>query len=75
MRTKEIFQYALAGLIVIGFFSLLYLVFLDEMPKENKEVGLIVIGAIVGNFNNIVGYFFGSSKSSADKTEIMSKKD
>ena len=74
MKIKDIFQYALAGLIVIGFFSLLYFVFVRPIPPINREVGLIVIGAIVGNFNHIVGYFFGSSKSSAEKTELLNNK-
>lgn len=73
MKVKEIFQYGLGALIVIGFFLLLYLIFVAEIPSPNKELGLIVIGALVGNFNSIVGYFFGSSKGSADKTDILNK--
>lgn len=66
-------MYALGALIVVGFFTILYVVFKAEMPQSNKDIGLLVIGALVAKFSDVVGYFFGSSKSSADKTEIMNK--
>lgn len=73
MKTKEIYMYGLGALIVIGFFVLLVIVFRTEMPERNKEVGLLVIGALVAKFSDVVAYFFGSSKGSADKTEIINK--
>jgi len=73
MKTKEIFMYALGGLVVIGFFFILYIIFSKTMPTENKEIGLLVIGALVTKFGDVINYFFGSSKGSADKTELMNK--
>lgn len=71
MKAKEIYMYALGALIVIGFFVILLVIFRKVMPIENKEIGLLVIGALVAKFGDVVNYFFGSSKGSADKTEIM----
>jgi hypothetical protein len=71
MKNKEIYMYALGALIVTGFFLILYVIFKAEMPASNKDIGLLIIGALVAKFSDVVGYFFGSSKSSADKTEIM----
>jgi len=71
MKTKDIYMYALGALIVVGFFTVLIVVFRTEMPQSNKDIGLLIIGALVAKFSDVVGYFFGSSKSSADKTELM----
>jgi len=70
---KEIYMYALGALIVIGFFFVLYVVFVAEMPQSNKELGLLVIGALVAKFGDVVNYFFGSSKGSSDKNEMIKK--
>ena len=68
---KEIYMYCLGALIVIGFFFILYIVFVAEVPQGNKDLGLLVIGALVVKFGDVVGYFFGSSKGSADKNEMI----
>lgn len=73
MKVKEIFQYALGALIVIGFFFILYIIFKMVLPEGNKDIGLLVIGALIAKFGDVVAYFFGSSKGSADKTEILNK--
>ena len=73
MKTKDIYMYGLGALIVFGFFFILYIIFGKVLPVENKEIGLLVIGALVAKFGDVVNYFFGSSKGSADKTELMNK--
>ena len=71
MKAKDIYMYLLGALIVVGFFVILIVVFRKVMPVENKEIGLMVIGALVAKFGDVVNYFFGSSKGSADKTDLM----
>ena len=71
MKAKEIYMYCLAGLIVIGFFGLLYLLISFSIPEQNKEILNIVVGALIGSFSSIVAYFFGSSLGSARKDEII----
>jgi drug/metabolite transporter (DMT)-like permease len=72
---KDIFQYVLGGLIVIGFFILLYKLINAEVPETNKDLLNLVVGALIGSFATVVGYFYGSSKSSSEKDEIISKKN
>jgi uncharacterized membrane protein YbhN (UPF0104 family) len=74
MKSKDIFQYILGALIVAGFFVLLYLLISTEVPEKNTNVLNLVIGALIGSFTTIVGYFYGSSKGSSEKTELLSKK-
>lgn len=72
---KDIFQYILAALIIIGFFVLLYSLVHKELPEPNKDLLNLIIGALIGSFTTVVGYFFGSSKGSAEKTDIISKQN
>jgi hypothetical protein len=44
-----------------------------SLPTENKEIGYMVIGALVMKFGDVVAYFFNSTKGSSEKTEIISK--
>jgi len=71
MKPKEIFQYALGALIVVAILVLIYVVFRVALPNANKDVALLVIGALVAKFGDVVNYFYGSSKGSADKTDIL----
>ena len=69
MKTKEIYMYALAALFIVGFFIMSWL--LRNTPENSFLIGVIEtlkMGVVL-----ILGYFFGSSKSSADKTELMNK--
>lgn len=72
-KLTDLFMYALGALIVIGFFVLLGFLVVYEVPPQNMSLLQIVVGALIGSFTAIVGYFFGSSKGSKDKTEIIAK--
>lgn len=65
--------YILAWVIVIGFFILIALLMCVELPDSNSEAVAILIGAVAAGFGAVWQYFFGSSKSSREKTEIMSR--
>jgi hypothetical protein len=64
----------LAVTVVIGFFALLYFFVFIGIPVENKELLNITVGALIGSFTTVVGYFFGSSAGSANKTDILAEK-
>lgn len=68
---KQIFQYTLAAVVIVGTFWLFYLLLIHTVPEGNRDALLVVLGVLTGAFASIVNYFFGSSKGSADKTEIM----
>lgn len=68
---KQVFQYALGAMIIIGFFWLLILLVKSQVPVENKDLLNLIVGALIGSFATIVGYFYGSSKGSADKNEML----
>ena len=72
-EVKDLYMYLLGALIVIGFFTILIVVFKTEIPTSNSSIANIIIGALVAKFGYVVGYFFGSSKSSADQHEAANK--
>lgn len=74
MKGKDVFQYALGALITIGFFVLLIALVYTAVPTDNKDLLNLVVGALIGSFATIVGYFFGSSKGSAEKNELLNNK-
>ena len=71
MKFKDLAMYILAGLVVIGFFTTLYMLLYTEIPQENKGSFDLIVGALLGAFSMVVSYFFGSSKGSAEKNELL----
>ena len=68
---KQIFQYALGALVAVGLYWITYLLIMKAAPESNKDALLIVLGVLAAAFANVVGYFFGSSKGSSDKNDII----
>ena len=71
MKTKEVYMYAVGALIVAGIILITMFFLYRPMPEGNKEVLLLLIGAWLAKFSDVVAYFFGSSKSSSDKTALL----
>ena len=71
---KDIFMYSLAGLTMGLLFTCLYLILFHPIPMENKDLAYMGLGLAFGWGTMIVSYFFGSSKSSSDKSETIDKK-
>ena len=44
-----------------------------EVPAGSRDVVMVATGQLLGLAVVVVNYFFGSSKSSSDKTELMAK--
>jgi hypothetical protein len=70
-NAKEIFMYSLAALITAGMFILIIFLLLNR--PEMRDLISMAIGALVGSFVTVVGYFFGSSKGSQEKDKRINK--
>lgn len=68
---KDKFQYGLASLVVGGFFLTLAGLLFIIVPAGNEKALDIALGALVAGFSGVLGYFFGSSKGSAEKNDII----
>lgn len=71
MKTKDILFYSLAAIVVVGFFTVLWILFKVELPQSNHDLALIMLGVLGAKFGDVVAYFFGSSKGSSDKNDLL----
>lgn len=71
MKLNKIAMYILGVLIIVGFFALLVILIFKPIPENNSEVLNLAIGSLLSSFSMVVGYFYGSSAGSAQKTELM----
>jgi hypothetical protein len=65
----------LAGAITIGFFGILFWMFLYGVPKNGNEALLLMLGALQTAFTGVIAYYFGSSAGSKAKTDALAKGD
>lgn len=61
----------MAFVITVGFFAVLGLLMFAPVNDELKDPLLLMLGALIGNFNSIVSYYFGTTNSSAKKDETI----
>lgn len=66
--------YILAWLVVLGFGSLCGLLMRWQVPAGSNEVVFILFGSLASGFTLVLQYFFGSSRSSQDKTHLLAQK-
>jgi hypothetical protein len=65
----------LAAAITIGFFGILFWMFVHGVPKNGNEALLLMLGALQTAFTGVIAYYFGSSAGSKAKTDAMAKGD
>jgi len=63
--------------LAIGVFTfsvaVVILLFFKEVPEKNKDVVNFILGVLIGTgLTGIFNYFFGSSKGSKDKADLLS---
>jgi hypothetical protein len=72
---KDKIMYAVGiGVLLLDAIALVLLFFVPVLP-DNNDVLMVAVGNISTLAGLVVGYFYGSSKGSADKTALMAGKD
>lgn len=61
----------MAYLVTLGFFGVLAAMMFLKIPIESRDVLNIMLGSLGTAWTSIVSYFYGSSKSSDRKTELL----
>lgn len=61
----------LAGIVVIGFFTILILMMLGLLTVSDQQALLILLGSLSAGFGAVLNFFFGSSRSSQNKDLVI----
>lgn len=70
-RTKDLLMYALGGFVVCCAVLVIVLLVYVELPAGNRDLVNIALGSLLSMAVSVTSYFFGSSKSSAEKTVAL----
>ena len=73
MKTAGLFMPTIVTLVLMGgFFSMCTYLIKFAVPPENKEILLILIGAVATKFGDSVAYWINSSMGSHNKEKTIS---
>lgn len=83
MKKQDIVGDILVVTIAVGFFAFLFVLAFVNVPKENKDLLNMLLGAFIVSMTTIIGYRFGYSKGATEKdatiakqnTDLLKKKD
>lgn len=70
---RDINQYILAWVMVGGFFGLTGLLLFHSVPSAQNNVIFMLFGALAAGFGSVMNYYFGSSKGSSEKTQLLAQ--
>ncbi len=68
---KERYMYVLGGFVVGSAAAVAILTIFFPIPESGHDIVVLAVGQLFILAGSVVGYFFGSSKSSSDKTALL----
>ena len=73
MAVHDVTPKVLASVVTLGFFGILAFMLLRAIPVESRDIVNIMLGSLGTAWTGIIAYYFGSSKSSDRKTELLAQ--
>lgn len=71
MVLKDNMPAVLATLLTLGFFSILCAIIFYPVPETATDILNVMLGSLGTAFISVINYYFGSSRGSALKTQIL----
>lgn len=65
------FKHLAGGVVLVAFLSGHLLMMFYPIPEQNKESYIHSLGMLDGAFIMVLGYYFGSSQGSKQKSEVI----
>lgn len=72
---KDWYLYALASVVVVGFFSVTVAMMTMVIPASSQSIAYMLLGGLMSGFSMVLSYFFGSSLGSAQKNALLVQKN
>ena len=67
-------MFYLTGIVCLSAFALIvYAIVYMRIPEDNQELFIHLVGLVEGAVLTIIAYYYGTSKSSKDKTKMLAK--
>jgi uncharacterized membrane protein len=57
----------LSGVLSLVIIGIIYLLFYTPVPEESKDVLFVILGAVMKEWGGAMQYWFGTTRSSANK--------
>lgn len=57
--------------VTVGFITMCALLYLREIPASQKDIALVLLGALIASFKDVGNFFTGSTMSSQAKDTII----
>jgi hypothetical protein len=73
IQTHDVTPKVIAAVIISGFFALNVVLLYVPVPKDSASTIFQMVGTLSAAFGIVIGYYFGSSKSSDRKTELLAQ--
>lgn len=70
---RDWFMYLVGAVGLAAFLFMIYALAYRDIPEGNREIFIHAVGIIEGVVITIFAYYFGSSKGSKDKTNLLTK--
>lgn len=70
---NTIFKYVVGGTILLAFLIIIYALAFKVIPESNKDIFIHTIGIVEGAVITMIGYYFGTSSGSKEKSETIAE--
>lgn len=73
MAVKDKTPMIMAAVVTAGFFSIVWYMLVETIPVENQRILDMMLGSLMTAWTGIIAYYFGSSRGSAVKHELIER--